>query len=205
MPLENAQIVAPVAGLRRGWYFCASSYLVSFCSYGLLIQPRPERHDQLDAHRPHPLPHHRVLLLRPRRPVRVRALLPARPRSSSPSAPQLRSGLFFPSLTSPLTPARNPLRFELTRTRLRTVQPGPHQLHRNVMQEASPLTQKQSIALPLPHAHNSRWTFPRCSILQLVPHPKPVFYSNRATCYVSMEPSQHEEAVADCDRHSYRR
>lgn len=31
------------------------------------------------------------------------------------------------------------------------------------------------------------------------PQPEPVFYSNRAACYVSMEPPQHERAVADCD------
>jgi tetratricopeptide (TPR) repeat protein len=31
------------------------------------------------------------------------------------------------------------------------------------------------------------------------PQPEPVFYSNRAACYVSMEPPQHEKAVADCD------
>jgi import receptor subunit TOM70 len=31
------------------------------------------------------------------------------------------------------------------------------------------------------------------------PQPEPVFYSNRAACYVSMEPPQHENAVADCD------
>ena len=31
------------------------------------------------------------------------------------------------------------------------------------------------------------------------PQPEPVFYSNRAACYVSMEPPQHESAVADCD------
>jgi len=29
--------------------------------------------------------------------------------------------------------------------------------------------------------------------------PEPVFYSNRAACYVSMEPPQHEKVVADCD------
>ncbi|KAI9443811.1 hypothetical protein H4582DRAFT_1916788 [Lactarius indigo] len=38
-----------------------------------------ERHDQLNTHKPHPLPHCRVLLLQPRRPIRVRALLPACP------------------------------------------------------------------------------------------------------------------------------
>ncbi|KAF8476382.1 mitochondrial outer membrane translocase receptor TOM70 [Russula ochroleuca] len=31
------------------------------------------------------------------------------------------------------------------------------------------------------------------------PQPEPVFYSNRAACYVSMEPPQHENAAADCD------
>ncbi|KAI0300644.1 mitochondrial outer membrane translocase receptor TOM70 [Multifurca ochricompacta] len=31
------------------------------------------------------------------------------------------------------------------------------------------------------------------------PQPEPVFYSNRAACYVSMEPPQHEKVVADCD------
>ncbi len=31
------------------------------------------------------------------------------------------------------------------------------------------------------------------------PQPEPVFYSNRAACYVSMELPQHEKAVADCD------
>ncbi|KAI9461403.1 mitochondrial outer membrane translocase receptor TOM70 [Russula earlei] len=31
------------------------------------------------------------------------------------------------------------------------------------------------------------------------PLPEPVFYSNRAACYVSMEPPQHEMVVADCD------
>ena len=31
------------------------------------------------------------------------------------------------------------------------------------------------------------------------PQPEPVFYSNRAACYVSMEPPEHEKAVADCD------
>lgn len=31
------------------------------------------------------------------------------------------------------------------------------------------------------------------------PQPEPVFFSNRAACYVSMEPPQHEKAVADCD------
>lgn len=31
------------------------------------------------------------------------------------------------------------------------------------------------------------------------PQPEPVFYSNRAACYVSMDPPQHEKAVADCD------
>jgi import receptor subunit TOM70 len=32
------------------------------------------------------------------------------------------------------------------------------------------------------------------------PQPEPVFYSNRAACYVSMEPPQHEKVVADCDQ-----
>jgi hypothetical protein len=32
------------------------------------------------------------------------------------------------------------------------------------------------------------------------PEPEPVFYSNRAACYVSMEPPQHEKVVADCDQ-----
>ena len=31
------------------------------------------------------------------------------------------------------------------------------------------------------------------------PLPEPVFYSNRAACYVSMEPPRHEKVVADCD------
>ncbi len=31
------------------------------------------------------------------------------------------------------------------------------------------------------------------------PQPEPVFYSNRAACYVSMEPPQHEIVIADCD------
>ena len=31
------------------------------------------------------------------------------------------------------------------------------------------------------------------------PQPEPVFYSNRAACYVSVEPPQHEKVVADCD------
>jgi mitochondrial import receptor subunit TOM70 len=31
------------------------------------------------------------------------------------------------------------------------------------------------------------------------PQPEPVFYSNRAACYVSMEPPQHQKAVEDCD------
>ena len=31
------------------------------------------------------------------------------------------------------------------------------------------------------------------------PQPEPVFYSNRAACYVSMEPPQHEKVVEDCD------
>ncbi|KAI9428855.1 hypothetical protein H4582DRAFT_2090839 [Lactarius indigo] len=188
MPLENAQIVAPVAGLRRGWYFSPPRTARSARRTQApppSTPPGPPSPTSATRTSPRPPPRSPAVLVPVGTPTSLRALL---------SLAYL-----------PLTPARNPLRFELTRTRLRTVQPGPHQLHRNVMQEASPLTQKQSIALPLPHAHNSRWTFPRCSILQLVPHPKPVFYSNCATCYVSMEPSQHEEAVADCDRHSYRR
>ncbi|KAH8987159.1 mitochondrial outer membrane translocase receptor TOM70 [Lactarius akahatsu] len=35
--------------------------------------------------------------------------------------------------------------------------------------------------------------------IEVSPHPEPVFYSNRAACYVSMEPPQHEKVVADCD------
>ena len=35
--------------------------------------------------------------------------------------------------------------------------------------------------------------------IAMSPQPEPVFYSNRAACYVSMEPPQHEKAVADCD------
>ncbi|KAF8495915.1 mitochondrial outer membrane translocase receptor TOM70 [Russula emetica] len=35
--------------------------------------------------------------------------------------------------------------------------------------------------------------------ISMSPQPEPVFYSNRAACYVSMEPPQHEKAVADCD------
>ena len=31
------------------------------------------------------------------------------------------------------------------------------------------------------------------------PQPEPVFYSNRAACYVNMEPPQHERVVEDCD------
>jgi import receptor subunit TOM70 len=31
------------------------------------------------------------------------------------------------------------------------------------------------------------------------PQPEPVFYSNRAACYVNMEPPQHEKVVEDCD------
>jgi import receptor subunit TOM70 len=31
------------------------------------------------------------------------------------------------------------------------------------------------------------------------PQPEPVFYSNRAACYVSMAPPQHEKVVEDCD------
>jgi hypothetical protein len=42
------------------------------------VQPRAERHDKLYAHGFHLLPHARVLLLRPRRAIRVRALFPAR-------------------------------------------------------------------------------------------------------------------------------
>jgi import receptor subunit TOM70 len=35
--------------------------------------------------------------------------------------------------------------------------------------------------------------------IEVSPQPEPVFYSNRAACYVSMEPPQHEKVVADCD------
>jgi import receptor subunit TOM70 len=35
--------------------------------------------------------------------------------------------------------------------------------------------------------------------IEVSPHPEPVFDSNRAACYVSMEPPQHEKVVADCD------
>ncbi|KAH9161620.1 mitochondrial outer membrane translocase receptor TOM70 [Lactarius sanguifluus] len=35
--------------------------------------------------------------------------------------------------------------------------------------------------------------------IEVSPHPEPVFYSNRAACYVSMEPPQHSKVVADCD------
>ncbi|KDQ52484.1 hypothetical protein JAAARDRAFT_138545 [Jaapia argillacea MUCL 33604] len=31
------------------------------------------------------------------------------------------------------------------------------------------------------------------------PKPEPVFYSNRAACYVNMSPPQHDRVVADCD------
>lgn len=31
------------------------------------------------------------------------------------------------------------------------------------------------------------------------PKPEPVFYSNRAACYVNMSPPQYERVVEDCD------
>ncbi|KAH9052271.1 hypothetical protein EDB87DRAFT_1570598, partial [Lactarius vividus] len=37
-----------------------------------------------------------------------------------------------------------------------------------------------------------------CAI-EVLPYTEPVFYSNRAACYVSMELPQHEKVVADCD------
>ncbi|KAH9015655.1 hypothetical protein EDB85DRAFT_2156495 [Lactarius pseudohatsudake] len=38
-----------------------------------------------------------------------------------------------------------------------------------------------------------------CAI-EVSPHLEPVFYSNRAACYVVLEPPQHEDVVADCDK-----
>ncbi|KAG6372062.1 hypothetical protein JVT61DRAFT_8770 [Boletus reticuloceps] len=35
--------------------------------------------------------------------------------------------------------------------------------------------------------------------IQVSPRPEPVFYSNRAACYMYMSPPQHERVVADCD------
>ncbi|KAI9434581.1 hypothetical protein H4582DRAFT_2080590 [Lactarius indigo] len=160
MPLENAQIVAPVAGLRRG---CpAPNGTISSTHTGRTpFHTTGSSFSDLGD-----------------------------PYESAPSSPLAR-----PRSSSPICSASNShglVSVQCSRGHINSI-------GTLCKSEASPLTQKQSIALPLPHAHNSRWTFPRCSILQLVPHPKPVFYSNRATCYVSMEPSQHEEVVADCD------
>ncbi|KAH9015235.1 hypothetical protein EDB84DRAFT_1634635 [Lactarius hengduanensis] len=38
-----------------------------------------------------------------------------------------------------------------------------------------------------------------CAI-EVPPHLEPVFYSNRTACYVVLEPPQHEDVVADCDK-----
>ncbi|KAF8551079.1 ADP ATP carrier receptor [Imleria badia] len=35
--------------------------------------------------------------------------------------------------------------------------------------------------------------------IQVSPRPEPVFYSNRAACYMYMSPPQHDRVVADCD------
>ncbi|KZT04026.1 ADP/ATP carrier receptor [Laetiporus sulphureus 93-53] len=35
--------------------------------------------------------------------------------------------------------------------------------------------------------------------IEVTPKPEPVFYSNRAACYVNMSPPQYEKVVADCD------
>jgi len=35
--------------------------------------------------------------------------------------------------------------------------------------------------------------------IEVSPKPEPVFYSNRAACYVNFQPPEHEKVVADCD------
>ncbi|KAF7760908.1 hypothetical protein Agabi119p4_10317 [Agaricus bisporus var. burnettii] len=35
--------------------------------------------------------------------------------------------------------------------------------------------------------------------IQISPNPEPTFYSNRAACYVSMSPPQHDKVIADCN------
>ncbi|KAI0723638.1 hypothetical protein C8Q72DRAFT_56315 [Fomitopsis betulina] len=35
--------------------------------------------------------------------------------------------------------------------------------------------------------------------IEVTPKPEPVFYSNRAACYINLSPPDHEKVVADCD------
>ncbi|EPS94678.1 hypothetical protein FOMPIDRAFT_50119, partial [Fomitopsis schrenkii] len=35
--------------------------------------------------------------------------------------------------------------------------------------------------------------------IDVTPKPEPVFYSNRAACYINLTPPDHEKVVADCD------
>ena len=35
--------------------------------------------------------------------------------------------------------------------------------------------------------------------IAITPKPEPVFFSNRAACYVNLNPPQHEKVVEDCD------
>ena len=35
--------------------------------------------------------------------------------------------------------------------------------------------------------------------IAVTPKPEPVFFSNRAACYVNLNPPQHEKVVEDCD------
>ena len=35
--------------------------------------------------------------------------------------------------------------------------------------------------------------------IDVTPKPEPVFYSNRAACYINLTPPEYEKVVADCD------
>lgn len=70
-----------------------------------------------------------------------------------------------------------------------------------------PVQERKSLAATLKQKGNSAYqarSFIKAEqyytrAIEVSPQPEPVFYSNRAACYVSMEPPQHEKVVADCD------
>ncbi|KAF8123549.1 nucleotide hydrolase-domain-containing protein [Boletus edulis] len=74
------------------------------------------------------------------------------------------------------------------------------------LDENAPLSPEQIAAMPLEERVKQAATrkFEQAidlytQAIQVSPRPEPVFYSNRAACYMYMSPPQHERVVADCD------
>jgi hypothetical protein len=72
---------------------------------------------------------------------------------------------------------------------------------------SSGLQERKSLAATLKQKGNDTYQAKKYTVaaeyytraIAVSPQPEPVFYSNRAACYVSMEPPQHEKVLEDCD------